>query len=163
MHVLFVLSPRNRWKIGRAVWTYGRSSRVQTSRLPGWFGTRQIRSPRRQRGPGRKKSITFCFIASWEYLELTISSGLTGYLSSDFEVFTTFPLLVTFLAFFSLAFLICGVLGILERRVVLVSVGVSFLDNKDLLADVFFSSSSVGLVAGRSANTTNSAQSAAEY
>ena len=70
----------------------------------------------------------------WDYLELTISSGLTGYLSSVLEVLTTFPLLVTFLAFFSLAFLICGVLGILEQRVVLVSVGVSFLNNKDLLA-----------------------------
>ena len=46
--------------------------------------------------------------------ELTISSGLTGYLSSVLEDFTTFPLLVTFLAFFSLAFLICGVLGMVK-------------------------------------------------
>ena len=45
---------------------------------------------------------------------LTISSGLTGYLSSVLEVFCTFPLFVTFLAFFSLAFLIWGVLGILR-------------------------------------------------
>ena len=62
-----------------------------------------------------------CPINRGDYLiELTISSGLTGYLSSDLEVLTTLPLLVTFLAFFSLAFLICGVLGILERLVDLV-------------------------------------------
>ena len=47
------------------------------------------------------------------WLKLTINSGLTGYFSSVFEVLVTFPLLVTFLAFFSFAFLICGVLGIL--------------------------------------------------
>eukprot|EP00092_Neocalanus_flemingeri_P027432 GFUD01029752.1.p2 GENE.GFUD01029752.1~~GFUD01029752.1.p2 ORF type:complete len:106 (+),score=1.33 GFUD01029752.1:166-483(+) len=42
-----------------------------------------------------------------------ISSGLTGYLSSDLDDFVTLPLLLMFLAFFSFAFLICGVLGIL--------------------------------------------------
>ena len=53
------------------------------------------------------------FKFSGRFLKLTISSGLTGYLSSDLEDFVTLPLLVMFLAFFSLAFLICGVLGIL--------------------------------------------------
>lgn len=91
-----------------------------------------------------------CFMRS---SELTISSGLTGYLSSVLEDFTTFPLLVTFLAFFSLAFLICGVLGMVN-----VGAGVSFLEYSNLLkvdGGVLFNSA-VGLVAG-TANTTNSA------
>ena len=85
--------------------------------------------------------------------ELTISSGLTGYLSSVLEDFTTFPLLVTFLAFFSLAFLICGVLGMVKC----VGGGVSVRKYSSLLkvAAVLFTGA-VGLVAG-TANTTNTA------
>ena len=60
----------------------------------------------------REYFVTYAGQKTLQYL-LTINSGLTGYFSSVLEDFTTFPLLVTFLAFFSLAFLICGVLGIL--------------------------------------------------
>merc|ERR1719500_112823 len=72
-----------------------------------------------------------------------ISSGLTGYLSSTLEVFITLPLLVTFLAFFSFAFLICGVLGMVKS-----CAGASFLEFNVLLtvAGVLFTSY-VGLVA----------------
>ena len=40
-----------------------------------------------------------------------MSSGLTGYLSSDLEDLLTLPRLLMFLAFFSFAFLMLGVLG----------------------------------------------------
>ena len=94
---------------------------VQTSRRPEWFGTLRIQSPRRRTGPGIKRRVRDdkCFMRR---SELTISSGLTGYLSSVLEDFTTFPLLVTFLAFFSFAFLICGVLGMVKCAGVGVSV-----------------------------------------
>ena len=91
-------------------------------RWTGWSGILQSRWPRRQKVPGKEKKITcltnlhmICGCGSVCNMKiLTISSGLTGYLSSVLEVFCTFPLFVTFLAFFSLAFLIWGVLGILR-------------------------------------------------
>ena len=71
-----------------------------------------------------KESLEQKYVVTYGYkvlrVLLTINSGLTGYFSSVLEVFTTFPLLVTFLAFFSLAFLICGVLGILTDMELLV-------------------------------------------
>ena len=93
-------------------------------RWTGWSGILQSRWPRRQKVPENKENYTYLQIHIWSVIcgcgsvfnmkMLTISSGLTGYLSSVLEVFCTFPLFVTFLAFFSLAFLIWGVLGILR-------------------------------------------------